>query len=204
MGARYADRLWKIGGLVVVVVLVVGSWFLLISPKFAEADEVRTQTADTQTQLITLRKRISELKKQQANLTAMQAELRKKQKALPSDSGVPAFLRQLQASGEALSVNVTGVSVSAPVQQTNLPAVWALPITMTADGSADDLGEFLQGLQSSAQSRAVLIETASLSPQASSTAADGASDVAATSVNLTLKAFVAPPAGTGTPTVTTK
>jgi type IV pilus assembly protein PilO len=200
MGAR----LWKIGGLVVVVVLAVGSWFLLISPKFAEADEVKAQTANTETQLITLRKRIGELKKQQANLTALQAELRKKQKALPSDSGVPAFLRQLQASGEALNVNVTGVSVSAPVQQANLPAVWALPITMTADGSADDIGKFLQGLQSSAQSRAVLIETASLSPQASTAAAGGAASAAATSVNLTLKAFVAPPAGTGTPTVTTK
>jgi type IV pilus assembly protein PilO len=134
----------------------------------------------------------------------MQAELRKKQKALPSDSGVPAFLRQIQASGEALSVNVSGVSVSAPVQQTNLPAVWALPITMTADGSAANLGKFLQGLQSSAQSRAVLIETASLSPQAGDPAADGTASVATTSVNLTLRAFVAPPAGTGTPTVTTK
>jgi Tfp pilus assembly protein PilO len=200
MGAR----LWKIGGLVVVVVLAVGSWFLLISPKFAEADDVKAQTADTETQLITLRKRIGELKKEQANLTALQAELRKKQKALPSDSGVPAFLRQLQASGGALNVNVTGVSVSAPVQQANLPAVWALPITMTADGSADDIGKFLQGLQSSAQSRAVLIETASLSPQASTAAAVGAASAGATSVNLTLKAFVAPPAGTGTPTVTTR
>jgi Tfp pilus assembly protein PilO len=200
MGAR----LWKIGGLVVVVVLAVGSWFLLISPKFAEADDVKAQTADTETQLITLRKRIGELKKEQANLTALQAELRKKQKALPSDSGVPAFLRQLQASGVALNVNVTGVSVSAPVQQANLPAVWALPITMTADGSADDIGKFLQGLQSSAQSRAVLIETASLSPQASTAAAVGAASAGATSVNLTLKAFVAPPAGTGTPTVTTR
>jgi Tfp pilus assembly protein PilO len=204
MGTRYADRLWKIGGLVVVVVLLVGSWFLLISPKFAEADEVRAQTADTQTQLITLRKRISELKQQQANLTVMQAELRKKQKALPSDSGVPAFLRQLQASGEALNVNVTGVAVSAPVQQTNLPTVWALPITLTADGSADDLSKFLQGLQSSAQSRAVLIESASLTPQATGTAVEGAPNAGTTSVNLTLKAFVAPPAGAGTPTITTK
>jgi hypothetical protein len=50
----------------------------------------------------------------------------------------------------------------------------------------------------------VLIETASLSPQAGDPAADGTSSVATTSVNLTLRAFVAPPAGTGTPTVATK
>src|SRR4051794_15954334 len=98
MNTRHADRIWMLGGLVALVALVAASWFLLIQPKFAEADDVRVQAADTQTQLITLRKRIGELKAERAKLKSLRSALSKKQKALPADSGVPAFLRQLQSS----------------------------------------------------------------------------------------------------------
>jgi Tfp pilus assembly protein PilO len=199
MNARHADRLWIIGGLAVVLLLAIGSWFLLISPKFAEADEVRGQTGDTQTQLVLLRKRIAELKNEQAQLPQLTAALADSRRALPADSGVPAFLRQLQASGDRANVKVTGVTVSDPAQQDKLPAVWALPITLTAQGSADNLGRFLTELQNG-QSRAVLIETANLSPQTTTTSADASGGTV--TVSLSLKAFVAPPAGVGAPAVT--
>jgi Tfp pilus assembly protein PilO len=206
MGARHTDRLWMVAGLAVVVLLAIGSWFLLIGPKYAEADDVRQQTADTQVQLITLRNRITDLKQQQAKLPKLKATLADRQKALPGDSGVPAFLRQLQASGDEANVDVTGVTVSAPVQQANLPMVWALPIALTAQGKPTDLQTFLTGLQSG-QSRAVLIETAGLGPQGATSSADGTGDTATAgkvSINLSLKAFVATPAGAGAPTITTR
>ena len=73
---------------------------------------------------------------------------------------------------------------------------------MTADGAAGDLDRFLQRLQSSSQSRAVLIETATLGPQAGGTDSGTVTD--GMNLNLTLMAFVAPPAGSGTPTVITR
>ena len=201
MNARHADRLWMAGGLAVVVILVVTSWFLLISPKFAAADEVQQQADDTQTQLTILRKRISGLKEQQANLKPLQAALEKKQKALPADTGVPAFLRQLQAAGESLDVDVTDIAVSSPTVLATLPTVWALPITLSAQGSAAHLDTFLRGLQSSSQSRAVLIQTANLTDSPTST--DTGTTTGDLGLSLTLNAFVAPTAGSGTPTVTT-
>jgi Tfp pilus assembly protein PilO len=204
MGARYADRIWMLGGLVAVVLLAVAGWFLLIGPKYAEASDVRTQTADTQTQVISLRKRVNALKEQQRNLPALQAALKAKQKALPSTAAVPAFLSQLQASSSDLGVNVTGVTVGAPLQVAKVTGVWSLPITMTVSGSVGDLEDFLTALQGS-DYRAVLITSAGLNPGTSDASADSSGASAApaadaTQLNLSLSAFVAPPAGSGTPT----
>jgi type IV pilus assembly protein PilO len=213
MGALRADRVWMIAGATVTVLLVVACWFLLISPNKAAKDDVENQTADTQTQLITLNKRISELKKQQANLKALVATRDAKQTALPSDSGMAAFLNQLTKSGTTTDVTVTGISVGAPVQQVNPSSVRALPITLTADGTLGALEKFLDTLQTG-QARAVLIQSASVTPQtgdnsddSSSTTSPSAAPTTAAdpvmSISLSLKAFVTSTTGTST-TVTTK
>jgi len=201
MGTRHADRLWIFGGVAVVLVLAVISWFFVISPKYAEADTVRTEAADTELKTSQLRKRIAELEKDQAKLPEFKRTLQRNRNALPADSGVPDFLRQLQASGDALSVKVGGVNVSAPQLVSGFTTVYALPMTLTAEGTPDNLGSFLRQLQES-QPRAVLIDSANMTSQAEAGAADG-TDAGDTTVNLSLKAFVAVPAGAGAPTITT-
>jgi len=223
MGIRNAARLWMIGGIALTALLALATWFLLISPKNTQADEIRGQVADTQVQLAVLRKQIAGLTAQQAHLTEFKAELKANQRALPSDSGVPDFLRQLQASGQKTGVTVTGVTVAAPSQVTGVSGVWQLPITLVAGGDPDDLGRFLNDLQA-VQPRAVLIQAVNLaenagsaatpSPSASPTVrasatpspspSPSASAAPAASLNLTLLAYVAPPAGAGAPIVTTK
>ena len=201
MGARHADRLWIFGGFAVVLVLAVIGWLFVISPKYADADTVRTEAADTETKIAQLRKRIADLEKDKAKLPEFKRTLERNRNALPSDSGVPDFLRQLQASGDALNVEVGGVNVSAPQLVNGFTTVYALPMTMTAEGSPDNLGSFLRQLQET-QPRAVLIDSANMTSQAEAAAADG-SDAGDMTVNLSLKAFVAVPAGAGAPTITT-
>ena len=201
MGTRHADRLWIFGGAAVVLVLAVISWFFVISPKYAEADTVRTEAADTEMKIVQLRKRIAELEKDRARLPEFKRTLERNRNALPADSGVPDFLRQLQASGDALSVEVGGVNVSAPQLVSGFTTVYALPMTLTAEGTPDNLGSFLRQLQES-QPRAVLIDSANMTSQAEAGAADG-TDAGDTTVNLSLKACVAVPAGAGAPTITT-
>ena len=204
MSARYADRLWMFAGAAVIVVLTVICYFLVISPKYAEADEVRGQTETTQTQIAVLRKRIAELEKQKSKLPQFKAALKRNQRALPSDSGLPDFLRQLQTSGDDVDVEVSGIAVSAPELEEGFTTVWALPITLTATGDAENLGRFLDQLQAT-QPRAVLVQSANMTAQGGETAADGATDTGApeTAISLSLQAFVAPPAGSGAPTITT-
>jgi Tfp pilus assembly protein PilO len=198
MGARYADRLWMFAGAAVIVVLTVVGYFFVIGPKYAEADDVRAQADTIETQMVVLRKRIAELEKQKNSLAKYRAALKANQQALPSDPGLPDFLRQLQSSGDDVGVDVSGVTVSAPERIDGSGAVWALPITLTATGDADGLGDFLDQLQST-QPRAVLVESANLTSSTGDEAASGSD----TSISLSLKAFVAPPAGTGAPAITT-
>jgi Tfp pilus assembly protein PilO len=193
MGRRNADRIWMAGGLVLATLLLAAGWFFAISPQNAEADDLRAQSEDTETRLITLRHRLAELEEQKSQLPKFQAQLAVNKKALPTGSGVPDFLRQLQDSGDAVDVIVSAFTVGSPELQAGNTTVYALPITVTASGSADDLGRFLNQLQAK-QPRAVLVEAASL------TAAGGEAAQEQT-LALTLKAFVAPGAGQPAPTV---
>jgi Tfp pilus assembly protein PilO len=203
MGARNAARIWMFGGIAVTVLLAVASWFLLISPKYSEASDVRGQVEETQAQLITLRKKIAGLNAQKAQLPKFRAALKVNQQALPSDSGVPDFLRQLQSSGEKAGVSVSGVSVASPAQVPGVSGVWQLPITLIADADPVKLGVFLNDLQA-VQPRAVLVQSANLTQGGTNGADSTSGGTTKTSLNLTLMAYVAPPAGSGVPIVTTK
>jgi Tfp pilus assembly protein PilO len=204
MGARNAARLWLLAGIATTVLLAVASWFLLISPKYAEASDVRNQVDDTQTQLITLRKKIAGLESQKAQLPKFRAALKANQKALPDDSGVPDFLRQLQSSGEKSGVAVSGFSVAAPAQVAGVAGVWQLPFTLVATGDPTNLGQFLNDLQA-VQPRAVLIQSANFTQGSPGSTDSSTADASSkTSLNLSLMAYVAPPSGAGAPIVTTK
>jgi Tfp pilus assembly protein PilO len=195
MGERNADRLWLIGGAAVVAVLVIAGYLLLIGPKYTQAAEVQLQVQDTQTQLIKLRKKISDLQEQQKFLAKYTAARDTNRKALPTTAGVSDFLRQLQTAGDNVNVSVTGVSVAEPVKSTTVADVYELPMTLTADGTADNLSSFLTQLQS-VQPRAVLVKSANLT--------QGNGTDVQPSLNLAITAYVSPPAGSGAPIVTSK
>jgi Tfp pilus assembly protein PilO len=199
MGARNIDRIWISAGAAVVVLLTVASWFLLIGPKYVEASDIRTQAGTTRTQLATLESKLSELKQESAQLPRFQAVLKKNQQALPDDSGVPDFLRQLQASGDEADVAVSNITVAPPTLVKGSTTVYELPMTLTADGSPAHLGAFLVRLQN-VQPRAVLIASANLTAQGGDATTTTTGE---TQINLLLKAFVYPPAGAGAPTITT-
>jgi Tfp pilus assembly protein PilO len=203
MGVRNVARVWMLAGIATTVLLAVASWFLLISPKYAEAADVQNQVQDTDAQLVVLRKKIAGLDAQRAQLPKFKAALKANQKALPDDSGVPDFLRQLQASGEKTGVSVSGFSVAAPAQVPTVAGVWQLPITLVATGDPANLGQFLNDLQA-VQPRAVLIQSVNFTQSGASSADSSAGDAAKTSLNLSLMAYVAPAAGAGAPIVTTK
>jgi type IV pilus assembly protein PilO len=193
------DHLWLIAGVTVVALLVAVTWLRLVAPQRTDAAELREQTATTEMQATQLRTRTAQLAAAQTKIGELTRTRDARAAALPADSGVPAFLRQLQAAGTAVDVDVSGINVGQPTEEKAVPGVWSLPIQLTADGTADRLGAFLDELQGSGQRRAVLIQNAGLSSGGGTEA--GAARVL--SLSLTVKAFVAPPAGAGAPTVTT-
>jgi type IV pilus assembly protein PilO len=192
MGVRFNDRLWMITGAALVAVLVAATWFLAVNPQRVEAADLEIRTADAQAQADDLRNRITKLTADKADLPALTKALQAKQAALPADSGVPAFLRQLQATGTKVGVDISGIAVGDPAQEKTTAGVWAISIQLTAEGTEAQLGEYLRQLQSADQKRAVLVQIAGLSTTGDTP-----------TLNLTVKAFVAPPVGGGTPAITT-
>jgi Tfp pilus assembly protein PilO len=198
MRIRQSDRLWLIAGVTVVALLVAFTWLRLVIPQRTEAAELREQTATTEAQASQLRKRTAQLAIAQNKIGELTRTRNARAAALPAGSGVPAFLRQLQAAGTAVDVDVSGVTVGLPSEEEKVPGVWSLLIQLTADGTAAGLGAFLDDLQDSGQKRAVLIQNAGLSTEGG----EGKGAGRVLSLSLTVKAFVAPPAGAGAPTVT--
>jgi type IV pilus assembly protein PilO len=195
----HADRLWMLGGAVGVALLVAIGWLGLVKPANDEADALREQTEVSEVQLIALHKRLSDLQQQEAAKATYAAELKRNQQALPAETGMPEFLRQLQTAATAVRVQVTAVDVGAPAQEQGAGlSVWSLPVTLTVAGALDEVGPFLDQVQR-IQPRAALVQQTNITGAAE----DGAKDADVTAT-LTMKVFVAPPNGgapaAGTPT----
>ena len=179
MGARRTDRLWLLGGMLLIIMLVVASYLLAIRPVYDDDSFKQGQVADADIQLVGLKRKLADLKSKSNNMAAYTAELQAKRKALPQSYDVPDFLRQLQDSGNAVGVEVSGISVGSPVEVTGSAGVVAVPITLLATGSPTGLSRFLERLQN-VQTRAVLIGSVNL---------EAGDDSGKTTANVMLTAF---------------
>jgi Tfp pilus assembly protein PilO len=156
MRTGHADRLWLIGGALAAVVLVAVGWLLLISPEKRHATDLNDQADAAHTQLISLQHKLNDLQQQSEHRAAYQAELDRYRDALPTQAQLAEFLRGLQSGDEARGV-ISGILVGSPLQATAAGhQVYALPVTVTAKGSAGQLDGLLDHLQQ-VQPRAVLV-----------------------------------------------
>jgi type IV pilus assembly protein PilO len=190
MATRHAARLWAIGGAFAAAAIVAGGWFLAVGPQRAETQALEEQAASAQTRVTVLQQRLADLREQQSKLPEYEADLAKNRKALPATSGVPDFLRELQAAGEEVGVSVDSVVVDEPAEVDGATTkIYRLPISINATGKPAALDRFLDQLQRE-RDRAVLIRTVN----AEATDPKGSLANGAT-LRLSLDAFVAPNIG---------
>jgi hypothetical protein len=200
------ERNLLLGGVFAAFFLVLIGYMFFIGPQRGQTSDVKAQRDTAQSANLTLQTRIHNLQQETKNLATYQAQVRTAQLALPSTSGLPDFLRTLQSIGSATLAKVSALTVGPPTDVTAVsggapaasvpPAggapvassvlhVYALSITASVNGSAAQLDHFLGQLQS-VQPRAVLISA--LTEGAGSTTGQ----VAGTTLQLTMQAFVAP------------
>jgi Tfp pilus assembly protein PilO len=179
MDARRTDRIWLIGGIVAIVIIVAAAWLLAISPKFAEADTVQTEADDTSLQLTKLKKDVAALKAQDAKKPTYQAQLDALVKNLPETYGMPSFLRSLEDAEAKTGVDMKVLSASDPLESTTVSSAAEIPLSISATGSAANVSKFLDQLQQT-QPRAVLLSAVSFSLD---------TDKNVVSANLTLNVF---------------
>ncbi|MBL8928725.1 MAG: hypothetical protein JNL54_01250 [Kineosporiaceae bacterium] len=101
---------WAATTALLCVALVAMSWLLLISPRRAEAAEIREQAASRRAQNDALQLKVAQLRAQFADLGKSRAELAEIQAQIPVDAAMPTLVRALDAA--ATSGGVTLLSVT--------------------------------------------------------------------------------------------
>ncbi|PPK96003.1 type IV pilus assembly protein PilO [Kineococcus xinjiangensis] len=192
-------RMWVAGTGVLAVLVLVATWFLLVSPKRAEAAALAEQRAVLQSTNDTFANRTATLKAQFETLDGQRAKLALIRETLPAETEVPALLRQLEGYSKSTGVVLLSITPGAPVAEAapaapgaapaaapgaapapapaagSTAAVYSLPLTVTTAGSFAETELYLKNLQADMK-RFFLVENLALSfDEQADTTATGAS-----------------------------
>jgi Tfp pilus assembly protein PilO len=222
-------KIWIAGTAALCAVIVLAGWFLLISPKNAEAADLRSQTESTIVTNEQHEVRLAQLKADFAQLPQHKAELAAIQKAMPAEAQLAALTRELTALEAGSSTTLMSITpgVLSPVAPdlaapaapaegaTDEGAAQPAPATTTVSqqtvsvevvGSFEAVEAFVKGLQAEIDRR-YLIDAIVVT--AEEPAGPGEGKPAVTNGDVTIvvtgRVFVleAPVAATGTTTSTT-
>lgn len=118
------NKLWVVGSVLVMVVVLALGWFLGISPQLSDAAGAGLQSIDVQAMNLTQEATLAKLKKDYADIGALKAKLADLSESVPSDSAIPAFQDEVDAAGAAAGVTVAGFAVAdaKPYQPVSAPA----------------------------------------------------------------------------------
>jgi Tfp pilus assembly protein PilO len=129
---------WVALAAVAALVLAAGGWFLLVSPKRANAAALRTQVSEKQqankvlqTQIAALKAQAKDLPKQQATLAAVAAKI-------PNNGAMPTLIRSLNSAAADTGVELVSMAPTAPTAVA--PAAAASGTTTAAAGAARTSG----------------------------------------------------------------
>jgi type IV pilus assembly protein PilO len=195
---------WTLGTALLCIVLLAASWFLLISPRRANAADVVGQASQADTQANLLLQKIAELKAQYADLPKQQAELKAIQAQLPADAGIPTFVRDLQTYAAQAGVSLDSITPGSPAllnpsaaaATTAAPpagSVAKVPVALTVTGDYFEASLFVKYLQTSIK-RSYLITAISAAPGQAATTASTATTGTTTGTATTAPAASAAPA----------
>ena len=203
---------WVAGVVATALLLVLGSWFLLISPQRSQVAELRDQATTQQATNDAIRLRTQQLKAQFASLPQRRAQLVEIQQQMPATPDLSALVRQLSTVAADAGVSVDSVAPGQPQPLAGAAAgagtgtsstgtgsgtagLQAIALTTVVKGGYPDLTLFLQKLQGS-MPRAYLVENLSLKP------GEAANDATTSGTSLTMtvtgKVFVLTPATAST------
>jgi hypothetical protein len=210
-------RVWLGGGGLIAALIVAVAWFMFIGPQRSSADDYNAEASATHQQNAVLEAKVHALQEKRKHLDTYTASLKSALAALPFDSGLPAFTRQLSAQGTANGVKVTSVVVGgitpvgapaaavAPVGDSTSPAptgttsttaptaavaggLFSVAVTLQTNGTLAQQLAFLKTVQTAGPRRA-LVNSAQVTP---GTGAKEASIDGVSSFTTSLTVFSAP------------
>jgi Tfp pilus assembly protein PilO len=154
-----STRNWVLGAVAAALVLLVGGWFLLISPKRAEVADLQTQTQAAEAANSQKATQLEVLKQQNKDLPEKQAELAALEEKIPTNPDMPTYIRELQSMASNAGVTLSGMAPAAAVTvgagsaesgvALTPDAMAAINLDLTLSGPYEGIQKFVNDLESS-------------------------------------------------------
>jgi len=206
---------WVFGTAILAVLMLIGAWFLAISPKLSAAADESDQTQAQQARVDQLQIQLAGLKHDFENIESFRTQLQDLQVQIPSDQQLSTLLRQVSTIATETSIVLTSVTASSPAAvvgsapvssataaapapaPATAPAApaqavtgfYAIPIEVVVVGTYPNMVTFLDKLQTG-NPRLILVSRIGMISQQVTGAQGGVPALAAGDIQLTFTAYV--------------
>ncbi len=137
------DRNLLILGALVILLLVVGYYFLLLGPLMSTLDERAQERDDKEAQLASLQQQVAELEAVRDNAPEIERQLLELSKRIPEQPEVPTLVVQIEEVAEASGVTQVLIQPGSPGPPPGGGEFSVLPVTMSFEGTYEELQDFL-------------------------------------------------------------
>jgi type IV pilus assembly protein PilO len=140
------DRNMLILGILIILLLVVGYYFLLLGPLRGEFIERSEERSAKEEQLAQLEQEVAELEEVARNAPEIERQLLELSKRVPEQPEIPTFVVQVEEISEAAGVTQLSIQPGAPEPPPGGGDFSRVPITMTFEGTYEELQDFMSRL----------------------------------------------------------
>ncbi|MCU1545963.1 MAG: hypothetical protein JWP30_1063 [Homoserinimonas sp.] len=107
-----SNKIWTFGSIVAIVTLILGTWFLSVSPRLAEMSTAHDSRLSADAQNAELENALAALEDQYDEMATLESQLADVRIAVPDDAALPALIDQLNQRANANGVVITSMTVS--------------------------------------------------------------------------------------------
>jgi type IV pilus assembly protein PilO len=137
------DRNILILGILGIVIIIVGYYFLLLSPLLQRLDEQAQAREDKQAQLEQVQQEVNELEEVRRNSPEIQSQLLELSKRVPTQPQIPTLVVQVEEIADASGVTQLSVDPEPPTAPAGGGDYQVVPVTMLFNGTYDQMQDFL-------------------------------------------------------------
>jgi type IV pilus assembly protein PilO len=137
------DRNILILGILGIVIVVIGFYFLLLSPLLQSLNEQAQAREDKQAQLEQVQQEVNELEEVRRHSPEIQRQLLELSKRVPTQPQIPTLVVQVEEIADASGVTQLSVDPEPPTAPAGGGDYQVVPVTMQFDGTYDQMQDFL-------------------------------------------------------------
>ena len=130
-------RMWTIGTVALVLVLLIAGWSLGISPALASVSAAQAQAATIRQSNVAAQTQLANLQAQYKGLPKLKKALNKLRESIPEDEGASAFLNEIATLCASNGVSLTSITIANATLYVD-PATAAAAAAAPAAGTSTD------------------------------------------------------------------